>query len=246
MNEIEIVKPKRKLRWIVILLTFFLPLSVFFWNAVQNARDAAEATHRRCLLKQIGAAFNNYHDVYGTFPPAYIADNDGKPMHSWRVLILPFMGEDSLYSQYDFSEPWDGPNNIRLLKKRPYYCDSQRFPDDETETLIAAIVGKDCVFVGAEPIGKDDIPDGSVNTIIIGEVEGMGIPWTAPRDVEFDQFTGIDKPGSFHSKLLGERILFLTADGSANSFRKDVPVESFKARFTRNGGEQLPDDGLSD
>jgi Protein of unknown function (DUF1559) len=33
----------------------------------------------------------NYHDTYGRFPPAYIADHDGRPMHSWRVLILPLL-----------------------------------------------------------------------------------------------------------------------------------------------------------
>jgi hypothetical protein len=44
-------------------------------------------------LKQIGLALHNYYSVYGVFPPAYVADESGKPMHSWRVLILPFLEE---------------------------------------------------------------------------------------------------------------------------------------------------------
>ncbi|HZW34640.1 MAG TPA: DUF1559 domain-containing protein [Isosphaeraceae bacterium] len=59
---------------------------------------------------------------------SYIADATGKPMHGWRVLILPFLEQSAVYNQYDFSEPWDGPNNprmtrsaamIRLICRRP-------------------------------------------------------------------------------------------------------------------------------
>lgn len=47
-------------------------------------------------------------------------------MHSWRVLILPYIGEDALYNTYKFDEPWDGPNNIKLLNQIPrlYACPS--------------------------------------------------------------------------------------------------------------------------
>lgn len=50
-------------------------------------------------LRQIVVALHNYHDVYGSFPPAYIADKSGRPMHSWRVLVLPFMEQTLLYNQ---------------------------------------------------------------------------------------------------------------------------------------------------
>ncbi len=62
---------------------------------------------------------HNYHETYKTLPPAYIADANGKPMHSWRMLIMPFMEQSTLYNQYDFSEPWNGPNNIKLLDSMP-------------------------------------------------------------------------------------------------------------------------------
>jgi uncharacterized protein DUF1559 len=64
-------------------------------------------------------AVATYHDTYGTLPPAYIADAEGKPLHSWRVLLLPFLEQRELYEQYDFDEPWDGPNNRKLLAQRP-------------------------------------------------------------------------------------------------------------------------------
>ena len=40
-------------------------------------------------------------------------------MHSWRVLLLPFLDGQPLYDEYDFSEPWNGPNNSKLASRRP-------------------------------------------------------------------------------------------------------------------------------
>src|SRR5262245_40148113 len=74
---------------IPILIALLLP-------AVQAAREAARRTACANNLKQIGLAFQNYADAHGQFPPAYLADKDGKPMHSWRVLILPFMEQQNL------------------------------------------------------------------------------------------------------------------------------------------------------
>jgi len=41
-------------------------------------------------LKQIALALHNYHDVQGSFPSAYIEDSSGR-LHSWRLLITPFL-----------------------------------------------------------------------------------------------------------------------------------------------------------
>ena len=63
----------------------------FGWLLPDIGRHSHEPSRRmQCSnhLKQIGIALHNYHDVYGSFPPAYVADANGKPMHSWRVLIL--------------------------------------------------------------------------------------------------------------------------------------------------------------
>src|SRR5690242_17032670 len=78
--------------------------------AVQQAREAARRSQCKNNLKQIGLALHNYHETYGGLPPAFVADDQGRPMHSWRVLILPFLGEQALYNEYNLSEPWDGPN----------------------------------------------------------------------------------------------------------------------------------------
>jgi hypothetical protein len=104
---------------IAVLIAFLLP-------AVRSARGAAYRSHCSSNLKQIALALHNYHDTFGAFPPAYVADESGKPMHSWRVLILPFLESSPLYDKYRFDEPWDGPNNRQLLKHMPYFTIARR------------------------------------------------------------------------------------------------------------------------
>ncbi len=70
-------------------------------------------------LKQIGVALHAYHDRHGVFPPAVVTEEAGRVMHSWRVLILPFVGEDALYRQYDLSQPWNSSHNQALLTGTP-------------------------------------------------------------------------------------------------------------------------------
>ena len=87
---------------------------VSHWAAIACGRIPRQAGRRSICennLRQIALALQNYHQANGCFPPAYVADKNGKPMHSSRMLILPYVGFDDLYKAYDFTEPWDGPNN---------------------------------------------------------------------------------------------------------------------------------------
>ena len=54
----------------------------------QNSSDARAA---KCLAT-IGMALISYYHEHGSYPPAYIADATGRPKHSWRVLLLPYLG----------------------------------------------------------------------------------------------------------------------------------------------------------
>src|SRR5262245_18129478 len=117
-----------------LLVLLLLPLSR------GGSREAARRMQCSNHLKQIGLALQNYHDVYGSLPPAYIADANGKPLHSWRVLILPFLGERNLYEAYQFDEPWNGPSNSKLAEQVPacYRCPSRSGKQPKLETSYVA------------------------------------------------------------------------------------------------------------
>jgi prepilin-type processing-associated H-X9-DG protein len=163
-----------------VLIALLLP-------AVQAAREASRRMACANNLKQIGLALHNYHDTYKTFPPAYIADADGKPMHSWRVLILPFIESSHVYQQYDFNEPWNGPNNSQLAHMMPavYRCPTDPVITTNT-TAYLAISGKGSVFNDGQGSSIMNITDGASNTILVTEVAGSTVHWMEPRDLDLN------------------------------------------------------------
>ena len=97
-------------------------------------------------MKRIGLALQGYHDAFGRFPPAAIVDKQGKPMLSWRVAILPYLGAAERYSRFRLDEPWDSPHNLALVTDRPdvYACSSE--PDLKPGmTGYQVVVGADTV-----------------------------------------------------------------------------------------------------
>jgi hypothetical protein len=134
-------------------------------------------------LSNLGKALHNYNSSFGSFPPAFIADANGKPMHSWRTLLLPYLEEPKIRRAYRFDEPWDGPHNRQLHDRTVHVYDC---PDDESpdnQTSYVAIVGPGTMWAGTHPCTVSEIADGTSNTIMLVEVRNSGIHWLEPRDL---------------------------------------------------------------
>jgi tRNA A-37 threonylcarbamoyl transferase component Bud32 len=84
-----------------------------------RARDVIQNLWSAGNLQSIGQALIAYHEQQGRFPDAVIEGADGRPLLSWRVAILPFLGLDELYRQFHLDEPWDSPHNHALLDQMP-------------------------------------------------------------------------------------------------------------------------------
>lgn len=215
--------------------------------AMGSAREAARRASCSCNLKQIGLMLHNYCDAHGQFPPAYIAGKEGKLMHSWRVILLEFIDRD-LYEQYNFDEPWDGPNNSKLIPQVPkcYRCPSDDAPPGTTNYV--AIVGAPTVWPNTSSCRLSQITDGTTNTIAVVEVTGLNIPWTKPQDLDFATMTmQVNAPtGNGPSSQHPAGALALWVDGSVPILKNNMTAEALRARFTKAGGEKLTGGGAFD
>lgn len=96
-------------------------------------------------LKLIGTAIQKYSETNGlTLPPAILFDaEDGRALHSWRVLILPYLGEaeKALYEQIRLDEPWDSKWNARFHNRMPEVFESPSAEGgvDEASTTYAVV-----------------------------------------------------------------------------------------------------------
>jgi hypothetical protein len=110
-------------------------------DVLEPPRDAARETSAN-NLKQLLLAMHQYHNTYNRFPPAVTLGKDGQggPPHSWRVALLPFMGEHALYNEYRFHEPWDSEHNRTLLAKMPAVYRSPLDKPDSSHASYFALV----------------------------------------------------------------------------------------------------------
>src|SRR4051794_35829717 len=87
-------------------------------------------------------------------------------MHSWRVLILPFLEQSGVYNAYNFDEPWDGPNNAKLASQVGNIFRRPEAAGDSAMTSFVAVVGPETVFPGARPMKKEDLDPKTVRALL--------------------------------------------------------------------------------
>jgi prepilin-type processing-associated H-X9-DG protein len=247
-------KPRSTAVTILIVLAISVPVILFCGGfmasiivpAVMAGRQAAYQANCHNNMQQIGMAMQAYHDQNGHYPPAFVADKDGKPMHSWRVLLLPYLGEQGLYAQYNMNEPWDSPHNMALASQMPavYRCPSAA-KTNMNVTSYAMLVGPNAISTG--PVGRkrDEITDGLSNTIMIAETTGNNITWTDPRDldVQIMSFDLSENDGKEISSEHANTVSVLFCDGHVQGLLKGGDSDNVKAMTTINGAEQVTPDG---
>ena len=209
--------------------------------AVQASRAAARRMQSTNNLKQIALALLNYESAYRRYPEAFNTDEDGKPLLSWRVHILPFIEQNNLYQQFHLDEPWDSEHNIKLLDQMPLVYRSPQSAAEPGMTVYLGNGGENGVL-RSNPDNKGkimkgirlaDITDGTSNTILAIEAsDEAAVPWTKPTEYEFDEDNMWDL---FGLHVGGTNAV--TSDGAVHFLSENIDLDLFKALFTRNGGE---------
>ena len=167
--------------------------------------------------------------------PTTVRDDQGKPLLSWRVKLLPFLEDQALYEQIHLDEPWDSPHNRQFLNRVPAAYQSPSGPPAAGKTRLVALAGEGTVFPAQEELTFANIRDGTSNTLMFVQVTPEhAVEWTRPADLEFD-------PQQPFAKIQSISGSFLAAfcDGSCRMLPTSMGEETMRALATRAGGEVI-------
>jgi len=209
-------------------------------TSLGGAANAGRKEKQTCCenLERIGNAIDKYVEENGHYPPAYTTDKNGKPMHSWRVLLLPYLDEDKLFASYDMSKPWDDPNNQSIIGKMPdvYLCPTERDITDEASYMV--ITGEEYLFHQDQTRKPSEIKDGKSSTLMVVEVVKSGIQWTEPQDLDVEKIDwNRNRQQGLGSQHPSGGLHVLMADGLVYHVGDFATPEVLTAMATFQGGE---------
>jgi hypothetical protein len=165
-----------------------------------------------------------------------------------------------IFFDYRWDEPWDGPNNRKLLSRMPaVYSDPIYGENKDFYTHYVAVVGEGMAFSpegakprsdnlrGSEPgRGASEFADGLADTLVVGEVgPDRKIPWMKPEDLELDasgSVPALGKPGSFampYQAGRGFAAPFLRGDTSTVAILEGINDSAWRSLFTIAGKERI-------
>ncbi len=162
--------------------------------AVMSDPELNAEQRTRNNFHQILIAAHNYHEAFNSFPVPtaneQYFDEDGKPLLSWRVHLLPYLDEIDLYQEFHFDEPWDSEHNIELLERMPAVFQVEDDYSADLEPGMTRIVradGEGTLFQNGRGAQIRDITDGLSNTAFCFAVgPEHAVAWTKPEDIVID------------------------------------------------------------
>jgi hypothetical protein len=231
-------------RWIVALALLGPFGGSFVLTFCQMVHDAGIGGETRIHLKTIGSAISSYHAAHHQLPPTAIRGPDGTRLLSWRVAILPHLGEEEaeLFKQFNLDEPWDGPHNRTLLDKMPV---AYQMPNDLWTpgymTYFQVLIGPGTAFERDGLRLDADFPDGAASTILVAEA-ATPVPWTQPADLSYDPSGPLPEfgavPQSSYRRRKRDEFYVILGDGRPQHVYPQVPRYPVRAAITRNGGDK--------
>ncbi len=209
---------------VTIVITDFDPYFEIAARINEQNQAKAAAAQSMGKVKNIATALLAYHKDKGKFPPAATLSKEGKPLLSWRVQILPYLGHNLLYKQFKQNEPWDSEQNKKLIRRIPPSFRETQDDLNKGTTPFQAPVGLATIFPpGGTGTNSIQIINELSNTIMIVKVpEDKSAIWTKPEDWEID----VNLSAKDLLKGFTNAIVFACADGEVKTMPlKDAEVK---------------------
>ena len=200
-------------------------------------------------MSRIWLNVDSFRMQHASFPAAYVSNEQGTALRSWRVSLLPYMEfGDEFRREYRFEEPWSSQHNRNVLDKydyrREFQCASARVRgklNSEDETSYVMIVGPGTISDGPTAVRRWNVTDGPENTILFVETTNSGIHWAEPRDLKFDEMSfrinDPDRPSISSHHPRGAYAVF--CDGRVRFLKNDTDPKMVRALLTIAGGEDV-------
>jgi hypothetical protein len=155
----------------------------------------------------------------------------GQP-YSWRVALLPFLGEDELYAQYRRDEPWDSPANKAVLARMPrVFALPGSGKAADGLTYYQVLVGPGTAFERPDlRLRLASFPRGAAQTILVVEA-AEPVPWTKPQDLPYAPNGPLPRLGG----LVGNGFHAMFADASVRWIDAGQEEKALRALITRDG-----------
>jgi len=157
-----------------------------------QSRSTRQASLERDSLDLIAYyGFGSYLQTHNSrFPHYAIFAENGTPLLSWRVAILPYIDEQELYNQFRLNEPWDSAHNHALIAQMPnaYADPAGQTPAGKT---IFRMIGGQGSFLSQFPNGfsGSDLKHPEWTLYLITVVPEQAVDWTRPEYVQYDPQT---------------------------------------------------------
>jgi hypothetical protein len=200
-----------------------------------HAGPAIPENHRASWnnLTEIGFAMQNYAvNNRIALPPSASAKN-GKPHLSWRVRILPYLGEDALYKRYHLDEPWDSPHNLDVAKTMPKAYQAPGRPVDG-KTCYLSFAGNGAALDGNDNISWEKLTPTSRAIVVVEVAADKAVPWTKPEDLPFNPANPLAAIG----QIPPDGLFATMADGEV-MWCKNLDNATLKAMIVLGGSEKV-------
>lgn len=221
---------------IAIMIGLLLP-------AVQKTREAGARMTEQNNMKQIALGQFNHESTTNSFAGPFHSENGQINRDlSWRVSVLPFIEQDSVYRMIDRKAAWNSPAN-QAATNLPIktYGSPYDGADSGKTTGFKVFVGGGAIFddtPGAPPARSVMITDGTSNTIMFIAAQDQ-VPWASPQDIKYSPTTPLPKFGHINGPKTGFNVSM--ADGSVRFIRAGYNEQTLRLMITKADGQAVGD-----
>lgn len=195
-------------------------------------------------FETVGLMLQNYSDTFGSLPPPIARDASGKPLHSWRLTVLPldenpaFLTDTAGLVDWPIGEPWNAPDNAWCRARNTAYSYDGPANAEASSTNIVAITGPGTAFGDGNGVAPKSIAELPYDAILCVEARATNIHWMEPRDFDIRKLPNtINGAAGISSRYqAGFHVLF--ADGHVWFVSHSVPFESLAKFFSVDHAEK--------